>query len=333
MKETVFLTGASGFVGSHIAERLLKEGYKLKILLRESSSRKWLKDIIDRDDVKIVNTNLLISAELIEVLRDVDYVIHSAGLTTAKSQEEFDNVNALPTKSLAEAALDLSKPLKKIILISSQSAAGPSHNSNPATEFSGSNPISMYGLSKLRGEKNLLRYANKLPITILRPSSVYGPRDTSFLKLFKMAQKKFFLQVSSNKKMVNYIHVDDFVNAIMLTIKNDRSLGKTYFVNDGNSYTWEETRHTLEKVFNHKIKSIPVPSSIAKIIAKCSNISSIFTGKLSILNTDKIKEMLAFNWNASSERIQKELEYKAKYDLESGFKQTLDWYKKENLVK
>ena len=332
--ETILLTGSTGFVGSHIVDYFLNntKDFNIKLLIRKSSDKKWIKHNLDDPRVSLVYANINIAAELAEVLQDVQYIIHSAALTTAKNQKQFDYVNALSLKSITQAALMLTNPLKKIILLSSQAVAGPSFDRKPIDENYEPKPVSMYGLSKFRGENILKENAKQIPITILRPSSVYGPRDSSFLDLFKLARKGLFLQTGSDDKLLSMVHVNDLVKSVYLSIKDEKANGNTYFVSDNEIYSWKDIKNILEKTFEKKLKTIPIPKFLAYLIAYINNIKGRITNNIPILNTDKIKEMTYPDWICSSDKIMKELDYKPDFKVEEGFKQTLEWYKNNKLI-
>ncbi|MDQ1265988.1 MAG: hypothetical protein QG635_1140, partial [Bacteroidota bacterium] len=150
----VLITGASGFVGSHIADILIKRDYEVRCAVRGTSSLRWL----EGKNIDIVDASLYIPGSLIRAVEGIDYIVHSAGLTFGRNMDEFLITNRDGTRNLLAAAEKYAPNLKRFVYISSQSAAGPSDSLvNPKTEESPCNPITSYGKSKLAGEDEVLK--------------------------------------------------------------------------------------------------------------------------------------------------------------------------------
>jgi nucleoside-diphosphate-sugar epimerase len=152
---TTLVTGASGFIGSHLVEHLLKKGHAVRVLLRKTSSTAWLKDL----QIEMVMGDLFNDGALQEAVDGVEYVYHSAGLTKAKTKVEYYRANATGTKNLLTAARTHNSTLKRFVLVSSQTAAGPSRGTTPITESDPPHPITTYGRSKLQASNSSIRSA------------------------------------------------------------------------------------------------------------------------------------------------------------------------------
>ncbi|HCN38655.1 MAG TPA: NAD(P)-dependent oxidoreductase, partial [Bacteroidetes bacterium] len=176
-----FITGATGFVGSHLADKLLEKGYEVYCLKRSSSSTKWL----DGKNINYVNGDLFSNEILEKTIKEMDYVFHVAGVVKAKSKEGFEKGNNLATKNLIEITYKVNPGIKKFVHISSLAAAGPTPTDKPLTEKDKCEPITTYGVTKRQAELEVLKYADKMNVTIIRPPAVFGPRDTEILVYFK----------------------------------------------------------------------------------------------------------------------------------------------------
>ncbi|NMB80328.1 MAG: NAD(P)-dependent oxidoreductase, partial [Ignavibacteria bacterium] len=157
------VTGASGFVGSHLVDKLLNEGHHVKCILRKSSSLRWLKD----KPVEIINCGLFDKDSLKNVLKDADYLFHVAGVVKAKTNDEYLNGNVETTRALLDVVSEVNPSIKRIVIVSSQTACGPSLDGKPCTEETTEHPITRYGKSKLAQERLAMSYSDRLPISII----------------------------------------------------------------------------------------------------------------------------------------------------------------------
>ncbi|MEO8447108.1 MAG: NAD(P)-dependent oxidoreductase, partial [bacterium] len=171
------VTGATGFVGSHLVDRLIEKNYEVYCLKRKTSSTKWL----DGKNVKFVEGDLFSNEALGNCIREMDYVFHVAGLVKAKTKQGFYHGNTEATKNLLEITYKVNPGIKKFIFISSQAAAGPTLTDKPKDENDKPEPITTYGITKLKAEEEVEKYKDKFPVTIIRPPAVFGPRDTEIL--------------------------------------------------------------------------------------------------------------------------------------------------------
>ena len=179
------MTGGTGFIGSHTVEQLLAEGYRVRCLIRpQQVNLRWLQGL----PVDLVKGDLMNPASISKCIEDADYIIHIAGITKAKHKSEFFTGNVTTTNNLLLAASQL-KHLKKFCFISSLTAVGPSVTGIPLTEVSPCHPLTVYGKSKLEAEQVCKQFSDTLPIVIIRPPAVFGPRDTDILEIFKWVSR------------------------------------------------------------------------------------------------------------------------------------------------
>ena len=177
------ITGSNGFIGSHLAERLLNHDYQVKCLVRKTSNLRWIKDL----PVEVVYGDIADLNSLLPSVAGVDYVFHLSGALRANNENEFYRINQGGTKNLLEACRQQNPNLKRFVCVSTQAAAGPSIDGIPLTESDDPHPISIYGKSKQLGEQVVLEFQKFFPVTIIRPPIVYGPRDDDFLEAFEYA--------------------------------------------------------------------------------------------------------------------------------------------------
>jgi len=258
---------------------------------------------------------------LLDVVSDYDYIFHLAGLTKARSADEFFHINTKGTENLIKAVAEKNSKLKRFVYLSSLSAAGPSTNGTPLQEDSSPSPVSNYGRSKLEGEKAVLKYKDLIPFTILRPPAVYGPRDKDLLIFFKMLKKGIFLDWG--KCYYSLLYVDDLIQGIILSAESREAEGKIYFLSDNKLYTNDEIANEISSALNTKVMRLRLPKFIMPF---CSFIGER-TNKHGIINRDKMRELAYSHWICDSEKAKKEIGFIPKVGIKEGIKWTADWYR------
>ena len=320
----VLVTGATGFLGSHITEQLLRAGDVVTATRREESDLRW----IPLEEVQLVEYSAGESSNLRYVLPDIDAVIHCAAITRARRRNEFYRVNARGTLDLLELCADYAPDLKRFVFISSQAASCPACEGNPVRETSPEEPISAYGTSKLIAERTVREFSRVFPTTIIRPPSVYGPRDRDIFQFFKLVKRGVMPSLGDPERRFSAIYVKDLARAISMALRADNSGGRTYFVTDGKPHSWREFGAAIAEALDVNPLNLKVPEFAAKSAAALAEAASILTRKAPLLSLDKVRE-ISDNWVCSDELIRRELGYSAEYDLESGIRETAEWYKKE----
>jgi Nucleoside-diphosphate-sugar epimerases len=205
------VTGGTGFIGSHTVEQLIAEGFHVRCLIRpHQTNLRWLQGL----PVDLVKGDLLNSASILKSIEDAEYIIHIAGTTKAKRKSEFFTGNVTTTNNLLLAASQL-KHLKKFCFISSLTAVGPSPTGIPLNETAPCHPITAYGKSKLEAERLCKNYSEKLPIVIIRPPAVFGPRDTDILEIFKWVNHGLKPILGSSAKTLSLVYAPDLAKGIV----------------------------------------------------------------------------------------------------------------------
>jgi dihydroflavonol-4-reductase len=280
-KEIAVVTGANGFVGSHLVDLLLEKGYEVRCITRKSSNLKWL----EGKTVEIYDCGLFDKEGLNKVLRDANYIFHVAGVVKSKKPEGYFKGNVETTRNLLDVSLNNLDSIKRFVVVSSQTVTGPSPDGKPVTEETECRPITTYGRSKLEEEKLALSYSDKLPITICRAPAVYGERDTEIFIYFNTFSKGLTTTIGFNKKILSLIHVTDLVNGIYLSAISEKAAGQTYFVSSEKYYTWPEINTITGNVIGKKAVIIKVPHFLVYTIAAIAQFFAIFSKNAATLKS------------------------------------------------
>ncbi|MBE2256504.1 MAG: NAD-dependent epimerase/dehydratase family protein [Ignavibacteria bacterium] len=324
-----FITGATGFVGSHLADKLLEKGYEVYCLKRSSSSTKWL----DGKNINYVNGDLFSNEVLEKTIKEMDYVFHVAGVVKAKSKEGFEKGNNLATKNLIEITYKVNPGIKKFVHISSLAAAGPTPTDKPLTEEDKCEPITTYGVTKRQAELEVLKYADKMNVTIIRPPAVFGPRDTEILVYFKTFQSGLNSVIGFGEKYLSLVYVEELVDGIILAAESENSNGQIYFICMDKAYNWDEIGSLTSKVLNKKAIKLALPHSVVFTVGYIAEFFSKFQKNAATLNVEKCKDITQIRWVCSNGKAKRELGYKQKLTLEEAFIKTIDWYKQAGWLK
>jgi nucleoside-diphosphate-sugar epimerase len=313
------VTGATGFIGSHLTAALVKTGFSVTCLARNSSSTRNLEGI----DVDLVRGDC-VDFDSLSGMGRFDYVFHLAGLTKAASEEEAILVNEKGTGNLVKAVLRDNPGLRRFVYLSSLAAAGPSADGNPLTEDIEPKPVSVYGKSKLGGEKHVLAVKDRLPFTVIRPPAIYGPRDGDLLVFFKMV--KFGLVPYWGKSYYSFLYVEDLVNGIILSALRDEGENGIFYMSDGSIYSSDDI---IESVAD-ALQCMPLKVSIPRFVMPCiTAIAGRMKGS-SIVNADKISEIRHTHWICDSNKAVEKLGFTPKIKFREGAKWTADWYRIHN---
>ena len=317
------LTGASGFIGSHLAEHLLSRGYTLRCLLRKTSSTAWLKDL----PIEYVYGDLFARDALAQAVRGVDLVIHNAGVTKAKTREEYFQANAGGTKNILEAVLAENPQIKRFLFVSSQTAVGPSPSAAPISEDVAPHPITTYGRSKLQAEQECLEVADRIPVTIVRLPAVYGQRDKDIFEFFNTMSRGLQPVVGFREKYVSLLHVRDVVRGIVMAAESPVAAGRTYFVTSKEVYGWKQVGDITKRVLGKRAFRLAIPESGVYIIAAFAEMFARFSPKPALINFEKARDMVQDYWTCEGSRAKADFGYEQEVSLEDGIRETVAWYR------
>ncbi len=321
MKERVLITGASGFVGYHLIEAALRHGLEVFAAVRKSSQVDHLKHF----DIQYTSLDFTSVDALQKDLEEkhYHYIIHAAGTTKAPTQEAYNLVNASYTANLAAAAHKVG--VKKFLFISSLAALGPAVPNAVITERQPPNPITSYGMSKLVAEKQLdiFKMAG-LPLTVLRPTAVYGPREKDIFIIFKTFKKGLEPYIGNKPQQLSFVYGPDLAETAVQLLFSPYN--EAFNISDGKVYDRYALANIFKSVFKNKTLKIHIPLFIVRIIATLSE-KLAKKGSTPALNREKLAELTATNWACSIDKLKAAINYEPKYDLDKGLTESLEWYK------
>jgi len=322
----VLVTGATGFIGSHLVESLLQRGDQVRCLVRKTSDLKWLRNL----PIQAVTGDCQDKASLTEAVKDVDQVFHLAGVTKVMEEKTYFEINAFGTENLIHACLGANTRLQKFIYLSSQAAAGPCRNGGKKNESDPCEPVSPYGQSKKMGEEFAMAHCQEFPLLILRPSAVYGPRDRDIYAFFKLLSKKIKPCLSGPDQHLSLCYVQDVVQAILLASEAQEPTGEIFFLSDGEDYRLKEIGDTFAKAMGVTPFCMHIPEWMISGIASCSEYLSKLSGRPPLLSKGKVEEMIQRNWVCDITKAKNRLGFEPQIRLLQGARLTVEWYKKEN---
>lgn len=309
-------------MGSHLVESLLEMGYQVTCLVRRKSNLQWLKEL----PIGLIFGDITHHHSLKEAVNRVDYIYHLAGLTKAHYPRDYFTVNYLGTRNLIEACIQCNPNIKRFVFCSSLAAAGPSLNGIPRHEEDTCHPISDYGKSKLRAEDILRKFMESLPITIVRPTAIYGPRDTELLNLLKLMKKGILPLLGGRHRCVDICYVQDVVNGLILAGEIDTAINQTFFLSSGEIYSWEEIGDIASSLLHKKVRKMSLPEAVVDIVVSMMQFSLRLMGEPPSLTYQKVVEMRQKYWICDVTKAKTLLGYSPHVRLEDGLRRSIDWY-------
>ena len=329
MREKVLITGASGFVGYHLIKEALKNDLEVFAAVRKSSNISHLKEF----DIQYTDLNYNDPGSLKKDIEEkkYDYIIHAAGVTRARTIQDYNTINAQYTFNLAKAAVESGVDVKKFVLVGSLAAVGPLNNvEDIIDEKTAPNPVTAYGASKLLAEQKL-KTVSGLNYTILRPTAVYGPRDTGIFIFFKQLSKRIEGYIGRSQQRLSFIYVSDLATACIKALTGGKQ--QAYNLSDGESYTKYDLGTEARKTLTGKTFKFHISVNFMKLVATLAEKVSNLKGEAPILNREKLNELTAVNWICSIEQAKKDMGFEPQYNLNKGVTETINWYKQNNWLK
>lgn len=316
------VTGASGFVGSHVADELLRRGARVRCVVRRSSSRRWL----DGKPLEVVVAPLEDPAALAAAVAGATWIVHAAGLVSARNAAEFHEANVAGTERMLRAALTAGPGLRRFLLISSQAAGGPSRDGMPVSEAHPPRPVSAYGESKLRAEELVLQMRNRLSVCSIRPPAVYGPRDEATLKLF-VAVKRHLQPVLHRGGKFSLVHAEDLARACALALEDDRAAGEIFYVAEPDATDYDEMGNCAKRALDTWAVRFEPPAWLLTLGGLAGEALGALTNRPPFLSRGKLREIMAGDWICTSAKIRSRLGWAPRMPLDEGFRRTAAWYR------
>jgi nucleoside-diphosphate-sugar epimerase len=316
------ITGATGFIGTHLCHRLVSEGHEIIALVRNSKKAKSL----PQEKVHVLKGDLSRFKDPNLELPRCDLVIHLAGIIAAPRVRDYYRYNYDAVVDLVECLKRQSWKPQRMLFASSLAAAGPTSPEKPKTEEDKDEPNEAYGRSKLEAEQYLKNEA-LYPVTSFRPGAVYGPGDPAFLTIFKMASRGYGFKVARLNPGFSYIYVDDLVDAITQLASDTSTVHRTYFTTHPEHATINEMWDVLSTIMDKKIRVAPIPKALLYLFMLGSTAASKIFSFTNQLDIKQYKQITAPAYLCSSRALQDDFDWKPRYNLAECIKKTAEGYR------
>jgi dihydroflavonol-4-reductase len=318
----VLVTGSTGFIGTHLVAALAACGWSLRCLVRPTSRRQPLAAY----DVEYVVGSLHDQRALQQAVQGIEIVFHLAGATRVCVPADYDRINYDGTRNLIEVCARSCSTLRKFLFVSSLAAAGPSPGGRSITENDPPQPVGPYGRSKLRAEAGVLAYKEQLPVTVLRPSAIYGPRDTEFLQLFQAVKYGLLPRIGRHDLHVDLCFVGDLIRGMLAAAESPHGVGDVFFLG-GARHTWRELGHEIARQMGISAREVPLPRSLALAAASLADGWARLRRQPSLLGRASMLERLQPFWVCDSTKALRTFGYDPRITLAQGVAETLRWYR------
>ena len=310
----MFLTGGTGFLGSHLAEGLVAAGHRVFASIRATSDTRWI------DPLQLETTTVDLSAAdpaaLAAELEGVDAVVHCGGLTRARTADEFMAVNADGTGHLVAAAIDAG--VRRFVFVSSLAARGPD---------GAGGPISPYGRSKAEAETRLLDRSADIEVVIIRPGGVYGPRDSDLLPMFELARKGLVV-VPRSPNPLQPVYVSDVVSATVATLTSPVPPDALPIAHHA-LHPWTSLAAALENAIGRDTRTVRVPPGVFWGVGLLSELGSLVTRKPAAMDRRRARDMSVHRWTCDIGPTREVLGWSPRIDIDQGLARTASWYREQ----
>jgi nucleoside-diphosphate-sugar epimerase len=320
------ITGASGFIGGRLRDSLLDDGFDVVALTRAGSpapkrGRAAAVDYADTDS-------------LVRVLQEErpEYVFHVAGATKGVTIEDFRRGNVMPTQNLLTAMKRAHPELRRFLHVSSLTSHGPSTPERPSSEADERKPVEHYGQSKLEADLLVEAASKELPVTIICPPTVYGPGDVDVLEVFRWAARRVNLFYGNRAMHMSYVFVDDLVRGMREAAAHDATLGKRYFLTDGEPRTWHEFQSHVVAASGRGAFDLDLPSFLLDVSAFFGEIATRMDGKPRLFNKQKVVLGKQRAWTCQHDRARTDFGYEPRFGVREGVERTFEWYRAQRWI-
>ncbi len=316
------VTGAAGFIGSHLIEALLARGDEVVGIERPGASRGWVRGLpIAFRDIGVDQ-----ESRLAEAFEGAAVVFHLAGLTCARRPAEYYAVNTEGTARVFRAAASLGAGAPHVILASSLAAVGPCRGADALDPETVPYPLSHYGRSKLLAETVAHAFSARVPTTVLRLAAVYGPRERGILTLFRLVRRGVALTIGGWDRELSLLYVGDLVQALLAAATAEAAIGRTYCVAHPVPVSWRHFARAVGAALGRAPALVSVPALAGRALGVAAEIVARVRRTATILNCDKVREILAARWVCDPTRVMTELGFRPAYAVGHGVAETARWY-------
>lgn len=319
----ILVTGGTGFVGRHLVEALQGEGHRVHLLVRDE---KRLAACRFAPAPAVVRGDLFASDPFPP---GIEAVFHLAAITKALDAGEFARVNVEGTRALLER-LRPQPGLRRVLLLSSLAAAGPSRPGAPLEESDPAAPISRYGRSKLAQERELAE-RSPAPWTIIRAPIVFGPGDMDMLDMFRIVARGIAPRLGRTERWYSLIYVKDLVRGMIAAAASSGG-NETFYVANPEPVEWQGLMGQAGRVLGKKARRIVVPTAVGWLLAEAAELRVRLLGRRAIFNRDKFDEMRHPAWVCSAAKIGSQLHFQPRVPLPAALEETIAWYRGSGLL-
>jgi nucleoside-diphosphate-sugar epimerase len=324
MPLTALVTGATGFIGSHLVEALVAKNWRVTCLVRPKSQTVFLKNF----PVNILNGSVEDKDFLAEAVKGQDYIFHLAARIRSARREVYERVNHRFTRNLVQACLRQNPDVKRFVYVSSIAAAGPSSPGEVQDETRTPAPTSEYGRTKLKGEESITEIWDRIDATIIRPPNVYGPRQQETELLIKLIQKRFVPLLKYDQKTTSLIFVKDLIKGMLKASLSTKTNRQIYYLTDDRGYSWKEVILTIKKHVLGTSLYVPLYENIIYSAAWLTDVLKSMHLVRSYFGRRAWRAMVQTSWLFSSDKATTDFGFRAEYSLDEGMKQTVAYYKR-----
>jgi 2-alkyl-3-oxoalkanoate reductase len=323
MSRRALVTGATGFVGTHLVERLVREGWRVCALVRPISDTRVLEQL----GVQRALGDLGDRAAIRDAAAGTDTVFHLAALTFARSEAEFERANVGGTRNLAEAVLAAGPRPRRVVYLSSYAACGPSANGRPRSAADPPAPLTAYGRTKLAGEQAIRSVEEQgIEVTILRAPAVYGPGDRALLSYFRLLRRGLAPLPAGPARRLQVVYAPDLAVAL---VRAADVLAGTYAVAEPVEHLWPDVIEQIARGLERRAVRIPLPASLVRAAAAVTQAFGGLTGRAVPFNREKAEEMLAEGWTCDLSGSEALLAGEEATPLARGIASTIQWYRSQ----
>jgi nucleoside-diphosphate-sugar epimerase len=333
MAKSILITGAGGFIGSHLVEHALAEGWEVWAGVRRTTSHAYLSD----PRLHFIDLPYAHPDALAETLRAHkvqhgawDAIVHNMGVTKCRHPEDFETVNCTYLRHFIEALRACGMIPAQFALMSSLSAYGPIHETDglPIRLDDTPQPNTAYGRSKLHAA-DYLRAQTDVPHLIFYPTGVYGPRDEDYYLMFRTVGAGFDFIPGLQPQRLTFLYVGDLVGAIFRALNSGQTYQR-YLVAEGAEYTSTEFRRYIQAALGRRrVMTVRVPLRLLRAVNYTAGALAKAVGRVSTLNADKYRIMAQRNWTCDIRPLRETLGYAPRWTLERGVRETCAWYRQQ----
>jgi nucleoside-diphosphate-sugar epimerase len=306
------VTGATGFVGSHLVDLLLEKGWRVAALVRRSSNLRWL----EGKPVERVDPDA-------SPLPDCDVLFHVAGTIRADTYAEYLAGN----RDLAVRVFEAART-RRFVHVSSLAASGPGEG---ADESAPCRPISLYGRSKAEGESEVWKRRDRIPVTVIRPPVVYGPRDFGLYDLYRTVAKGLRPEIGGPKR-ISLVHVRDLAEGILTSAESPAGANEIFYLANPESAEISDVMGLVARELGNRTLRVGVPDRVVRFLGALVEDAASMVGRRSMFGRDKALEMTQKAWCCSPAKAARVLGWTPKIPLERGMREALEWYRAQRLL-